>query len=201
MTLFYLPPFTDETKEDSALRAGVDWLRAQATPGLVVVPDAMTARRVEAMRARRREFGIVAEGRLAFHGQDVSAVLLVWPTPSMLSMVSVGGRLGETTNVCVLERGITGWQSSWLRAHQAVDARYETVYPGASVPVLSQAMRVRLREFAWARRPAIARGLAEIIEDGQHVSANGVWAWALAEGYGAKRASLLQELAVKAAQS
>ncbi|WP_167047014.1 hypothetical protein [Salinibacterium sp. ZJ454] len=200
MSFFYLPPSSDGWTADAALQAGADWLRAQPGPALIIAPDA-EAFRGQAASGLRVEFRVLVERWVPFREHDAAAVLVVWPTPRMLGMVSAAGLLAHANTVCVLERGITGWQSAWLRAHQAVDARYETPYPGASVPVLSRVMRVRVREFANGGGSAILRGFGELVDAGHHLTPSAVWAWALAEGYGTTRARLLRNIAMKAVRA
>ncbi|WP_167047020.1 hypothetical protein [Salinibacterium sp. ZJ454] len=209
----FLPTPLQGRPVTAQIEEGLAWMQQQPGPGQVLGASprpGATATSWIALNARTR---VLAPTELRNLRPQGGAVLVVWPDETLIELVSAGSsNLGPEVRLCVLEWGVTGWMSAWLRAHGAVDARYGTPFPG-SVPAGSRlrllpeqveaALLAREELLRFVPDTASAAAVASEMFDalagaGTSCDSTMVWAWCLSRGYPPERARLLRDTATTA---
>ena len=201
----YLPAATANWSIPQTIAVAGEWLDTCTGQWTVVAPEA-TGFVDTRLQALTRHHRVITAQALLRDPPRPGGILVAWPDAETLGIISAGsGVVTADHRLCILEWGQGSRQSSWLRAHHGVDARYGMPYPGSRSRLIPFLVESQLVE----REPAlrgddeqraereIAEAFARLQREGHGCDPDGLWAWALERGLAPNRAELLRSRALE----
>jgi hypothetical protein len=193
--------------QETQIRAGVSWLRAQRGTPLLLLPQKSTLSANRLLPELTKGIPVATPRSVFSSGWSGGPVLAAWPTEEMLGCLS--DRLGPRADgICVLMWGTFTYQAAWLQANQARHVSTGEVFgapeDAALPPVVETAMRFLTDHVNHANglvssydRDAAILTLQRLHAAGYSLDVNRLYTWSLANGFTHSEAGRLKDIAEK----